>query len=183
MPRILARSLHMRWRTVAQAPAAVWVRVTGLRRRPTAASASSLPKESQLLDIGSTLDQLKLRRLQAFRRRRAAARGKPEQEPALRSELFSAEQMEQHGHTLASQHRLSARASGNPLLARLADNEAVLIHACERLTVATRLKRRITPAAEWLLDNFYLIEEQIRIARRHLPQGYSRELPRLENGP
>ncbi len=135
------------------------------------------------MDIGSTLDQLKLRRLQAFRRRRAAARGKPEQEPALRSELFSAEQMEQHGHTLASQHRLSARASGNPLLARLADNEAVLIHACERLTAATRLKRRITPAAEWLLDNFYLIEEQIRIARRHLPQGYSRELPRLENGP
>ena len=43
--------------------------------------------------------------------------------------------------------------------------------------------RRITPAAEWLLDNFYLIEEQIRTARRHLPKGYSRELPRLANGP
>ena len=35
------------------------------------------------------------------------------------------------------------------------------------------------PAGEWLLDNFYLIEEQIRTARRHLPRGYSRELPRL----
>jgi cyclic beta-1,2-glucan synthetase len=34
-----------------------------------------------------------------------------------------------------------------------------------------------------LLDNFYLIEEQIRTAKRHLPQGYSRELPRLLNGP
>jgi cyclic beta-1,2-glucan synthetase len=43
--------------------------------------------------------------------------------------------------------------------------------------------RRITPAAEWLLDNFYLIEEQIQMARRHLPRGYSRELPRLLNGP
>ncbi|HUH29918.1 MAG TPA: glucoamylase family protein, partial [Rhodanobacter sp.] len=43
--------------------------------------------------------------------------------------------------------------------------------------------KRITPAAEWLLDNFYLIEEQIRIARRHLPKGYSHELPRLDNGP
>jgi hypothetical protein len=42
--------------------------------------------------------------------------------------------------------------------------------------------RRITPAAEWLLDNFYLIEEQIQLARRHLPRGYSRELPRLANG-
>jgi cellobiose phosphorylase len=136
-----------------------------------------------ILNISSTLALLKLRRLHAFRRRRAAARTRPEQEPALRSELFSAEQMERHGQALASQHRISAKSSGSLLLARLDDNEAVLIHACERLTGATRRKRRITPAAEWLLDNFYLIEEQIRIARRHLPKGYSRELPRLESGP
>jgi cyclic beta-1,2-glucan synthetase len=43
-------------------------------------------------------------------------------------------------------------------------------------------KRRIAPAGEWLLDNFYLIEEQIRTAKRHLPKGYSRELPRLRHG-
>ncbi|MFC5581561.1 GH36-type glycosyl hydrolase domain-containing protein [Rhodanobacter terrae] len=133
------------------------------------------------MNIGSFLDLLKLRRLRAFRRRRAAARIRPEQEPALRSELFSAEQMERHGAALASQHRLSARSGADLLLARLADNEAVLAHTCERLTDATRRKRRVSPAGEWLLDNFYLIEEQIRIARRHLPKGYSRELPRLEN--
>ena len=135
------------------------------------------------LDIGNIFDRLKLRRLRAFRRRRTAARTKPEQEPALRSELFSADQMERHGHILAGQHRLSPRSSANLLLARLDDNEAVLIHTCERLTAATRHRRRITPAGEWLLDNFYLIEEQIRIARRHLPKGYSRALPRLEHGP
>jgi len=141
------------------------------------------PRKARILNIGSTLDLLKLRRLRAFRRHRAALRTKPEQEPALRAELFSADQMERHGQTLAGQHRLSTRVSANLLLARLADNESVLIHACERLTAATRLRRRITPAGEWLLDNFYLIEEQIRIARRHLPKGYSRELPRLQNGP
>ena len=135
------------------------------------------------MDIGSIFDRLKLRRLRAFRRRRTAARTRPEQEPALRSELFSAEQMERHGHILAGQHRLSPHSSANLLLARLDDNEAVLIHTCERLTAATRHRRRITPAGEWLLDNFYLIEEQIRIARRHLPKGYSRALPRLEHGP
>jgi len=135
------------------------------------------------LNIGNLLDLLKLRRLQAFRRRRAAARTRPEQEPALRAELFSAEQMERHGRALAGQHRLSARLNTDTLLARLADNEAVLTHTCERLTDASRKRRRITPAAEWLLDNFYLIEEQIRIARRHLPKGYSRELPRLASGP
>jgi cellobiose phosphorylase len=135
------------------------------------------------LNIGNLLDLLKLRRLRAFRRRRAAARIRPDQEPALRAELFSTEQMEQHGHTLAAQHRLVDRSSADLLLSRLADNEAVLTHTCERLTNATRRQRRITPAGEWLLDNFYLVEEQIRLARRHLPKGYSRELPRLANSP
>jgi len=135
------------------------------------------------LKIGNLLDLLKLRRLRAFRRRRAAARTRPEQEPALRAELFSTEQMERHGRALAAQHRLSPQVSMDSLLARLDDNEAVLTHTCERLTSATRKRRRITPAGEWLLDNFYLVEEQIRIARRHLPKGYSRELPRLASGP
>ncbi|MGB3498790.1 MAG: cyclic beta 1-2 glucan synthetase, partial [Rhodanobacter lindaniclasticus] len=134
------------------------------------------------MNIGSVLDRLKLRRLQAFRRRRVAARTRPEQEPALRAELFSAEQMEQHGRELAGQHRLRERSSTDLLLGRLDDNEAVITHSCERLTQATRRKQRITPAGEWLLDNFYLIEEQVRIARRHLPKGYSRELPRLDTG-
>ncbi|MGP1664914.1 MAG: cyclic beta 1-2 glucan synthetase, partial [Rhodanobacter sp.] len=81
------------------------------------------------------------------------------------------------------QHRLSAHTHADLLLARLADNEAVLLHSCERLTVATRHRGRITLAGEWLLDNLYLIEEQIRLARCHLPKGYSRELPRLQQGP
>ena len=59
----------------------------------------------------------------------------------------------------------------------------MLIDASDRLTAAAKANRRIAPAGEWLLDNFYLIEEQIRTAKRHLPKGYSRELPRLRNGP
>jgi cyclic beta-1,2-glucan synthetase len=61
--------------------------------------------------------------------------------------------------------RLQARADG--LLARLDDNERTLIEVCKLLTGAVAGNRRITPAGEWLLDNFYLIEEQIRMARRH----------------
>ncbi len=101
----------------------------------------------------------------------------------LRSELFSADQMEQHGKSLAAAHRVTTRQGPDQLLPRLAANEAVLIDACNRMTAAVRANRRITPAAEWLLDNFHLIEEQIRTAKRHLPKGYSRELPRLAAGP
>ena len=104
-------------------------------------------------------------------------------EPPLRSELFSADQMEQHGKTLAGWHRLSPGRPRDRLLKRLAENEAVLLSVRSLLTEAVKAERRITPAGEWLLDNFYLIEEQIRTAKRHLPKGYSRELPRLLDGP
>jgi cyclic beta-1,2-glucan synthetase len=55
--------------------------------------------------------------------------------------------------------------------------------AFNRETLAGSSHCRNTPAADWMLDNFYLIEEQIQMARRHLPRGYSRELPRLTDGP
>src|SRR5439155_8692554 len=124
-----------------------------------------------------------LLRLTMRSRRRGALRDHSNEEPPLRSELFSADQMEQHGKRLATMHKLNPRRTVDQLLARLAENESVLVRACNLLTTAVKANRRITPAAEWLLDNFYLIEEQIRTARRHLPRGYSRELPRLLDGP
>ncbi|NMG74014.1 GH36-type glycosyl hydrolase domain-containing protein [Aromatoleum diolicum] len=105
-----------------------------------------------------------------------------DEEPPLRSELFSADQMEQHGKALAATHRLAPGRAPDQLLGRLAANESALVGVCKLLTVAVTENRRITPAGDWLLDNFYLIEEQIRTAKRHLPKGYSRELPRLEIG-
>src|SRR5437763_8220537 len=83
---------------------------------------------------------------------------------------------------IAPQHKLVAGRTSARLLTRLDQNEKVL-RAFNRATLAVDQSRRVTPAAEWLLDNFYLIEEQIQLARRHLPEQYSRELPRLANGP
>ena len=100
-------------------------------------------------------------------------------ESPLRAKLFSADQMERHGMALARTHRISTRPAPDRLLERLSDNQRVLDEACDLLTVAAHANRRLTPAGEWLLDNIYLIEEQVSIARRHLPKGYSRELPRL----
>ncbi|MEP6955960.1 MAG: cyclic beta 1-2 glucan synthetase, partial [Chthoniobacterales bacterium] len=102
-------------------------------------------------------------------------------EPPLRAELFGAEQLARHAEALAAKHQLGASREPHGLLARLRRNDEVL-RAFNRSTLAVDKTRRVTPAAEWLLDNFYLIEEQIQLARRHLPRGYSRELPRLANG-
>jgi len=104
-------------------------------------------------------------------------------EQPLRAELFSAVQMEQHGKRLAEAHLLAPHHAPDQLLVRLNANELTLVDVCALLLEAVKQNRRIAPAGEWLLDNFYLIDEQIRTARRHLPKGYSRELPRLRNGP
>ncbi|MDD2464851.1 MAG: glucoamylase family protein [Desulfobulbus sp.] len=103
-------------------------------------------------------------------------------EPPLRSGLFSAEQMEHHGKALAMLHTLQHGRPQDRLLKRLADNESILRGVRVLLTEAVQANRRIAPAGEWLLDNFYLIEEQMQTAKRHLPKGYSRELPHLHNG-
>ncbi len=98
-------------------------------------------------------------------------------EQPLRAELFSAVQMEQHGKELAASHVLTPRQARDQLLVRLTANERTLIDVCSLLMEAVTTNRRIAPAGEWLLDNFYLIEEQIRTAKRHLPKGYSRGCP------
>ena len=100
----------------------------------------------------------------------------------LRSELFSIEQLKRHAVTLAGRHRIDSRPGPDKLLSRLADNERVLLAAYDIVTAAAAPGQRIVPAEAWLLDNFYLIEQQISVARRHLPRGYSRQLPRLADG-
>src|SRR5579862_4013076 len=111
------------------------------------------------------------------------SRGTGNGEQPLRAELFSADQMEQHGVVLAHSHQISVAKRRDRLLPRLAENRAVLTDTCNLLVEAIKNERRITPAGEWLLDNFYLIEEQIRTGKRHLPKGYSSDLPQLSEGP
>ncbi len=124
---------------------------------------------------------LRLRR-RIWRWQRAASKKPLGSEQPLRSQLLSAEQMEVHGRSLARGHRIHEHAQPDLLLARLKENEGLLDDASTLLTRMVHDEVRITPAGEWLLDNYYLIEEQIRTARRHLPKGYSRELPSLSTG-
>ncbi len=104
------------------------------------------------------------------------------EEMPLRDELFCAEQMALHGKYLALKHIVGEFGCPDRLLSRLDDNEQCLIATHSLLTEAVKSKLPIVPAGEWLLDNFYLIDEQIRLARRYLPKNYSRELPRLAQG-
>jgi len=101
----------------------------------------------------------------------------PVAENSLRTELFSAPQMARYGRNLASSHKLSPARLPYYLLKRLNDNEGVITQNCYLLNAGK--KTTIMPAGEWLLDNYYLIEEQIRLVRHHLPKNFGKGLPAL----
>lgn len=65
---------------------------------------------------------------------------------------------------------------------RLSDNEAVLLDAYRTMTSASS-GDNITPAGEWLIDNYHLIERQIRKIHSDLPPSFYRQLPKLADGP
>src|SRR5688572_14028975 len=119
-------------------------------------------------------------RWQSLTARPMRVRSRPS-EPPLRSDLLTVEQLARHAKALALEHQTTLRRGSNRLLGRLEENEEIL-RAFNQATIIANRTRQITPAAEWLLDNFYLIEEQVQLARRHLPRNYSQELPRLQAG-
>lgn len=122
-----------------------------------------------------------LSRLRVYFQRNNTLKGTADEEP-FRSELYSTDQMDRHGRVVARSHKLLKDACPDQLLKRLDDNEKTLIEVRNLLVENIRQGDIITPGGEWLLDNFYLIEEQVIIARKHLPKGYSEGLPSLSEG-
>ncbi len=114
--------------------------------------------------------------LRRLRRRRVRAPEKP-----LRDELLSIERLEERAKALAARLTVdpTPRRSARDLFPRFADNARVLRQAY--LTMAEDVHRGefVTPAAEWLLDNYHLVASEIRDVRQNLPRGYYRELPKL----
>ena len=105
-------------------------------------------------------------------------------EEPIRAELFSIERLEQHAESLAAAQRVTTRPTTRRRFAtRLRENGRVLLEAYRAIAVAIGEERAITPAAEWLVDNFHIVEEQIREIRDDLPRGFYRQLPKLADGP
>src|SRR5512145_1512518 len=104
-------------------------------------------------------------------------------EEPIRAELFSAERLEQHGESLALAQRVTTTPRrGRPLLPRVLDNGRVLRESYRTTAHAVREERAITPASEWLVDNYHIVDEQLREIQDDLPSGYYRELPKLAEG-
>lgn len=108
---------------------------------------------------------------------------RPIDEP-ISAEIFSVERLEQHAESLAkAQEVWPVRSAGISLHGRLRSNSATLNAAFHTLIEGIRKGHAVTPAAEWLVDNYYIIDEHIHAVRRDLPLGFYKELPKLSSGP
>ncbi|MDQ5845067.1 MAG: cyclic beta 1-2 glucan synthetase, partial [Acidobacteriota bacterium] len=103
-------------------------------------------------------------------------------EQPIRAEIFSVERLEQYAKALAAQHKTVTKKGRAQLLPRLEDNGRKLFAAYRILVQAIKNGRPMSPAAEWLIDNFHIVEEQLREIREDLPKSYYHELPKLSEG-
>src|SRR5450830_413493 len=79
-------------------------------------------------------------------------------EPPIRSEIFGLQRFAQHGRSLGETHRVlrpSARSAS--FFPSLRDNIRTLREAHRYIGVEAATGYDVSPAAEWLLDNFHLI--------------------------
>src|SRR2546427_64551 len=99
----------------------------------------------------------------------------------LRGELLSVEHLEERARILAASYTLARNPRQRPLrfLPRLQENGRVLRRAYQVLATDVRRGEPVAPAAEWLLDNFHLVEAEILEVRKNLPQRYYLDLPKL----
>ena len=102
----------------------------------------------------------------------------------IKSDLLSVERLEDQARNLARSHRVTAKPGiGKPLAPRLRENAEVLNDAYRSIANSANSANPITPAAEWMLDNFHIVEEQVREILDDLPPGFYQRLPKLSEGP
>ena len=102
----------------------------------------------------------------------------------ISAELFGPERFGQHAHSLAETQRVTTDViKVYSVVRRLDDNAAVLLRVYRDICKAVGRGKTVTPAAEWLVDNYHLVEEQITQIRDDLPERFYRQLPKLSDGP
>src|SRR5262249_49890316 len=101
----------------------------------------------------------------------------------IRADLLSPDRLEERAAELARTDRAAAgKRRGARLLARLDENSRVLSICYRDIARTIAEGGGISPAAEWLADNFHIVEDQLREIRDDLPPGFYRELPKLVGG-
>lgn len=123
--------------------------------------------------------------LSAYARQLLSGRRSDIQQP-IRAELFGAQRFEEHGRSLAAAQAVLPAGSdhtGPPFFPRVQENIAAIRLAYDYIALTSRSGHYVTPAAEWLLDNFHLVEAQLQQIQDGVPHRYYADLPKLADKP
>jgi len=103
----------------------------------------------------------------------------PEERPVYYNKHF----LEDEARDLARRQVVTrSKKPLQPITPILEKANRVLKKTYRELARAAKQKRELSSAGEWLLDNFYIIQEQIVQLKEDLPPSYYRKLPRLKEG-
>ena len=108
----------------------------------------------------------------------------PRGDSPIRAELYGLDRLEALARRLASASAVAPDSkAGDLLLRRFAENGEILIKTRRR--IGNEGDRPVGRGidAEWLADNFHIVEEVLREIKQDLPSGYYSELPKLANAP
>ena len=102
----------------------------------------------------------------------------------IRSEIFGPQRFAQHGRSLAETHR-AARSNWrqSSFFPRVKENITALREAHHYISLQASNGYDLSPAAEWLMDNFHLVEAQLNEITEGLPRSYFATLPVLQDEP
>jgi len=100
--------------------------------------------------------------------------------PGIGGDISGADQLENLAFRLARKHTTSDHPKRRPPLPkRLQQQETLLRDAYQYFAKASKEQRAPSYASEWLLDNFYVVQQAFRQIREDLPEGYYQQLPKL----
>ncbi|KUO77746.1 MAG: hypothetical protein APF77_17805 [Clostridia bacterium BRH_c25] len=104
-------------------------------------------------------------------------------EPEVYDAILNAEELERHALEIARKHAVgkSSRMYYS-LETRMNKNFRFITSVYKDLNEYSNVRSSVTPAAEWLLDNFYIVEEQVKEIRQNLSRKYYSQLPKLKSG-
>jgi cyclic beta-1,2-glucan synthetase len=85
--------------------------------------------------------------------------------------------------SLAKIHKASSGSSNlTPIKPILGKSKEVLTETYRTLSSIVKAEKEISPASEWLLDNFYIIQEQMVQIGIDFPEKYHQNIPLLSKG-
>jgi cyclic beta-1,2-glucan synthetase len=101
----------------------------------------------------------------------------------IRGEVYGLEHLEEHARLVAGASRSVHLERGEDPRKRFLRIARDLQCAHDQISAVALKNQTVSGGAEWLLDNYYIVLDNIREVRHDLPRGYYHELPKLAHGP